>query len=224
MKKILIVDDEPDICEILRFNLSAAGFEAVTVHSSEEALSIPLTDFNLVLLDVMMPGMSGFEMARLLRADALTRDIPIIFLTARDSEDDVLQGFHTGADDYVSKPFSVREVVARVKAVLGRTSSPDAADESAISCDGLVVDMKDKTVMLDGMLLQTTRTELEMLYFFLTNRGQVFSRGQLIEHIWPNDVVVTERTVDVNVARLRKKIGRLASRLTSRHGYGYIFS
>lgn len=224
MKKILIVDDEPDICEILRFNLSAAGFEAVTVHSAEEALAIPLTDFHLVLLDVMMPGMSGFEMARLLRADAFTHDIPIIFLTARDSEDDVLQGFHTGADDYVSKPFSVREVVARVKAVLGRTSATDTAEETMLSCDGLVIDMMEKTAMLDGQTLQTTRTELEMLYFFLTNRGQVFSRRQLIERIWPNDVVVTERTVDVNVARLRKKLGRMAGRLTSRHGYGYIFT
>ena len=224
MKKILIVDDEPDICEILRFNLSAAGFDAVTVHSAEEALSIPLTDFRLILLDVMMPGMSGFELARMLRSDALTHDLPIIFLTARDSEEDVLQGFHAGADDYVSKPFSIREVVARVKAVLGRTSTPVQPAMSKLHFEGLTVDMTDKTVMLDGQILSLTRTELEMLYYFLTHRGHVFSRQQLIKRIWPDDVIVTERTVDVNVARLRKKLGRLASRLSSRHGYGYIFT
>ena len=222
MKKILIIDDERDICEILRFNLTANGYEAALAYSAAEALALHPEHFDLLLLDVMMPGMSGFELARQLRSEGLR--IPIIFITARDSEDDTLQGFQLGADDYVAKPFSVREVLARVRAVLGRTTGTDTTSESGIlRFERLVLNVADKTTTLDGEEIQLTRTEFELLHFFLTHRGQVFSRQELIALVWPSDVIVTDRTVDVNITRLRKKLGNMSYHLISRHGYGYLF-
>jgi DNA-binding response OmpR family regulator len=174
----------------------------------------------LLLLDVMMPGMSGFELARLLKEDEETGHIPIIFLTAKDTEDDTLQGFSLGADDYVTKPFSVREVMARVKAVLNRKSSPK---EDHLRFEGLVVNAANKTICIDGAPMALTRTEYELLHLLLSHRGQVFSRQQLLDNVWPQDVIVTERTVDVNMARLRKKLGCYAACLVSRTGFGYAF-
>ncbi len=201
-KRILIVDDERDLCDILLFNLHTAGYQAEAAYSSEQALKLELGDFDLLLLDVMMPGMSGFELARRLKEDEQTHHIPIIFLTAKDTEDDTLQGFSLGADDYVTKPFSVREVMARVKAVLSRSQS--VADEPTIY-EGLAINAANKTVCIDGKPIALTRTEYELLYVLLIHRGQVFSRQQLLDKVWPQDVIVTERTVDVNIARLRKK-------------------
>ena len=175
---------------------------------------------DLLLLDVMMQGMSGFELAKLLKEDAQTRHIPIIFLTAKDTEDDTLQGFSLGADDYVTKPFSIREVMARVKAVLGRTAGPKSA---GLTFEGLVMNTDSKTVTIDAVPIALTRTEYDLLRLFLEHRGQTFTRQQLLDKVWPQDVIVTERTVDVNITRLRKKLQRYAACLVSRTGFGYCF-
>lgn len=219
-KRILVVDDERDLCDILLFNLQAAGYQAAAANSAEEALRLEVAGFDLLLLDVMMPGMSGFELAEKLKADEETRHIPIIFLTAKDTEDDTLQGFSLGADDYVTKPFSIREVMARVKAVLSRGRSE--ADDKLVY-EGLVIDISSKTVTIDGEAIAFTRTEYELLKLLLEHKGKMFSRQQLIDKVWPQDVVVLERTVDVNIARLRKKLNRYAACLVSRTGFGYSF-
>ena len=218
--KILIIDDERDLCDILLFNLMAAGYRAEVAYSAEEALQHTLSEFDLLLLDVMMPGLSGFELAERLKGDEQTAHIPIIFLTAKDTENDILHGFEMGADDYVSKPFSVREVLARVKAVLKRTGS---LNENLLVYEGLVIDVNSKTVTVDGNTVSLTRTEFELLRLLLEHRGKVFSRGQLLKEVWPQDVIVTERTVDVNITRLRKKLDHYASCLVSRTGFGYSF-
>ena len=230
-KQILVVDDERELCDILLFNLRSAGYQAEAVYSAEEALqqidnrkSSNSNLFDLLLLDVMMPGMSGFELARRLKENEQARQIPIIFITAKDTEDDTLRGFGLGADDYVTKPFSVREVVARVKAVLNRrpVRSPSAW-EGNLRFEGLAINAANKTASVDGDPIALTRTEYELLHLLLSHRGQVFSRQQLLDKVWPQDVIVTERTVDVNMARLRKKLGRFAACLVSRTGYGYVF-
>ena len=223
-KRILIVDDEQDLCDILLFNLQAAGYLADAAGTAEEALRKGVADFDLLLLDVMMPGMSGFELARQLKADEHTRRIPIIFLTAKDTEGDTLQGFALGADDYVTKPFSVREVLARVKAVLNRGGyTQPQHGEANLAYRGLAVKAAGKTAEIDGELIALTRTEYELLRLLMQHRGQVFNRQQLLRRVWPQDVIVTERTVDVNIARLRKKLGRYAACLVSRTGFGYCF-
>ncbi|MBP3738918.1 MAG: response regulator transcription factor [Muribaculaceae bacterium] len=218
-KRILIVDDEPDLCDIVQFNLEASGMEVQAVYSAEEALALNLSQFDLLLLDVMLPGISGFELAAKLREKPLTAQLPVIFLTARDAEADTLCGFGLGADDYVSKPFSVKELVARVKAVLSRVANRT----SVIRHEGLVMDMMRKQATIDGVELMLTRTEFDLLWLMMQHRGKVFTRQQLLEPVWPSDVVVSERTVDVNVTRLRKKMGRYGDCLCTRQGYGYYF-
>ena len=221
-QQILVIDDERDLCEILRFNLSSAGFEVHTAYSGEEALARGISNYDLLLLDVMMPDMSGFELAARLKQDADTATVPIIFLTALSDEEDTLHGFDLGADDYIAKPFSVREVVARVKAVLGRTST-SATSVQELRHEELVMDLAKMTVTVDGQPVLLTKTEFEILKVFLENRGQVFSRQELLDKVWPRDVVVTDRTVDVNITRMRKKIGRYSSCIVTRHGFGYLF-
>ena len=221
-QQILVIDDERDLCEILRFNLSSAGFEVHTAYSGEEALARGISNYDLLLLDVMMPDMSGFELAARLKQDADTATVPIIFLTALNDEEDTLHGFDLGADDYIAKPFSVREVVARVKAVLGRTST-SATSVQELRHEELVMDLAKMTVTVDGQPVLLTKTEFEILKVFLENRGQVFSRQELLDKVWPKDVVVTDRTVDVNITRMRKKIGRYSSCIVTRHGFGYLF-
>lgn len=221
-QQILVIDDERDLCEILRFNLTAVGFEVHTAYSGEDALQQGITNYDLLLLDVMMPHMSGFELAKRLKQDPDTAAVPIIFLTALNDEEDTLHGFDLGADDYIAKPFSVREVVARVKAVLGRTSAtPSSVQE--LRHEGLVMDLTKMTVTVDGQPVLLTKTEFEILKVFLANQGQVFSRQELLDKVWPRDVVVTDRTVDVNITRMRKKIGRYSSCIVTRHGFGYLF-
>jgi len=224
-KRILVVDDEQDLCEILLFNLRAAGFEAEAANSAGEALErLQQSDnFDLLMLDVMMPGMSGFELAGLLKRDARTAHIPIIFLTAKDTEDDALQGFGLGADDYVTKPFFVREVVARVKAVLNRSQPRGGQSASMLQHEGLMLDEAGKRVSVDGEDVALTKTEFELLSLLMKRRGQVLSRQELLDGAWPHDVVVTDRTVDVNITRLRKKLGRYALNIVARQGFGYMF-
>lgn len=221
-KRILVIDDERDLCEILLFNLNAVGYEADAVYSAEEALGKDVQRFDLLLLDVMMPGMSGFELAERLKSEPKTSAIPIIFLTAKDTEDDTLQGFDLGADDYITKPFSVREVLARVKAVLHR-SLPQNHRDGSLRFEGLVVDFARKAVVADGEPVELTKTEFELLSLLLTHRGKVLSRQQLLDGAWPQGVVVTDRTVDVNIARLRKKIGQYSAYIVARQGFGYCF-
>lgn len=220
-QRILVVDDERDLCDILLYNLTAAGYEAVAAGSAEEALDLINSKerYDLLLLDVMMPGLSGFELARRLKADDKTAHYPIIFLTAKDAEDDKLQGFDLSADDYIAKPFSVRELLARVKAVLGRFSPTP----TLIQYEGLIIHLDQKTVEADGEHVTLTKTEFEILRLLLTHRTQVFSRKDILDKVWPKDVIVTERMVDVNIARLRKKIGRYAACIVNRQGYGYLF-
>ena len=221
-KRILVVDDEQDLCEILQYNLQAAGYEAEAAYSGEMAMEKEPSRYDLLILDVMMPGMSGFELAKRVKSEEATSHMPIIFLTAKDTEDDTLQGFGLGADDYVTKPFSVREVVARVKAVLARRQS-HTKEESMISYEGLALDLGKKTTTVDGESVGLTKTEFELLGLLLKHRGQVFSRQQIFDAVWPEDVVVSDRTVDVNVTRLRKKIGRYGNCIVSRQGFGYVF-
>ena len=221
-KKILVVDDEQDLCEILLYNLKSAGYQSEAAYSGEMAMEKDPSQYNLLLLDVMMPGMSGFELAEKLKANEKTASIPIIFLTAKDTEDDTLKGFGLGADDYVTKPYSVREVVARVKAVLARSHKPEVK-ENVISFEGLVLDLGKKTTTVDGENVSLTKTEFELLTLLMQHRGQVFSRQQIFDAVWPEDVVVSDRTVDVNITRMRKKIGRYGSYIVSRQGFGYVF-
>ena len=218
MKRILIVDDERDLCEILSFNLRLAGYDTDIANSAEEALEKIANEkpYDLLLLDVMMDGMSGFELA-----NQLQHQVPIIFLTAKDTENDVLEGFSLGADDYIAKPFSIREVQARIKAVLNRTATRE--EHGILSCESLTINLDDKSIQIDDKNISLTRTEFELLALLLSQKGHVFSRQQLIERVWPKNVVVTDRTVDVNITRLRKKIGRYAAYIATRQGYGYCF-
>lgn len=220
---ILVVDDEEDLCEILKFNLETEGYIVEKANSAEEALEMDLPAFDLLLLDVMMGGMSGFAMAQKLKADSTTADIPIVFLTARDTENDTVTGFNLGADDYISKPFSIREVLVRVRAVLRRTDERERVHPTVLSYQGLEMNLDKKTVTVDGELVSFTKTEFELLRFLLDEKGRVFSRQELIDRIWPKDVLVLDRTVDVNITRLRKKIGRFAKCIVTRLGFGYYF-
>ena len=222
--RILVVDDEQDLCEILKFNLETDGYTVEMANSADEALEMNIESFNLLLLDVMMGGMSGFALAKQLKAEPATKDIPIIFLTARDTENDTVTGFNLGADDYISKPFSIREVLVRVRAVLRRTAEHNGVPQSnVISYQGLELNLDKKTVSIDGEDIPFTKTEFEILHLLLDEKGRVFSRQELIDRIWPKDVLVLDRTVDVNITRLRKKIGRFSKCIVTRLGFGYYF-
>ena len=225
MKRILVVDDEQDLCEILKFNLETEGYEVETANSAEEALEMDIASFDLLLLDVMMGGMSGFQLAKQLKGNPMTANVPIIFLTARDTENDTVTGFNIGADDYISKPFSIREVMVRVRAVLRRTAEQarDADEPKTINYQGLQLNLDKKTVSIDGEAIPFTKTEFELLRLFLEERGKVFSRQELIDRVWPKDVMVLDRTVDVNITRMRKKIGKFAKCIVTRLGFGYYF-
>jgi two-component system alkaline phosphatase synthesis response regulator PhoP len=221
-KRILIVDDEEDLCEILQYNLSNEGYYTEIAHSAEEALKRPLASFDLVLLDVMMGPMSGFKFADKLRKE-WKLDTPMIFLTAKDTENDVLTGFSLGADDYISKPFSINELTARVKAVLKRYYTDKLNNKSIIQFHGLDLDTVRKRLIINDERIELTKKEYEILKVLLENQGKVFSREDLLMRIWGQDVIVTERTVDVNITRLRTKLGQYSSSLRNKTGYGYFF-
>ncbi|MCI1682866.1 MAG: response regulator transcription factor [Bacteroides sp.] len=222
--RILVVDDEEDLCEILKFNLENEGYEVETANSAEEALKMDLNGYDLLLLDVMMGEVSGFKMASLLKKDKKTANIPIIFITAKDTENDTVTGFNLGADDYISKPFSLREVIARVKAVLRRTQQDEAerAPEQIVY-KTLVVDIVKKKVNIDGEETPLTKKEFEILFLLVQNKGRVFSREDILDRIWSDEVYVLDRTIDVNITRLRKKIGIYGKCIVTRLGYGYCF-
>jgi len=220
---ILIVDDEEDICEILKFNLESEGYVVDTVHSAEEALRKKLERYQLFLLDVMMKGMSGYKLADEIRKRKNIRT-PIIFITARSSENDKLTGFSLGADDFITKPFSVKEIMARVKALIRRSEFKDTHEVtgSAIKVAGIELDVERKRLIIDGRREDLTPIEFQLLHILIRNPGRIFNRDQILESVW-RDVNVTERTVDVHVTRLRKKLGDYGRFLVTRKGYGYCF-
>ena len=221
--KVLVVDDEEPICEILRFNLVAEGFETDVVYSAENALKLDLTEYSLIILDVMMENMNGFQMARILKKNMFTSFIPIIFCTAKDSIDKKVEGLEIGADDFITKPFAVKELVARVKAVLRRSSKTESERPGVFVCKGLSVNTLKKVCKIDGEIVNLTKTEFEILAVLISCRGVVFSREEILRRVWSSGVVVVKRSVDVNITRLRKKIGDYGKVILTRKGYGYEF-
>ncbi len=220
--RILVVDDEEDLCEILQFNLETEGYVVEVAYSAEEALKKDLSTYNLLLLDVMMGEISGFRMARMMRENPKYSKIPIIFLTAKDTENDRLTGFTLGADDYITKPFSIREVIARIKAVIRRVEDVKA-EKQVLSHEGLEMNINNKTVLLNGKEISFTKKEFEILRLFLENKNRLFTREEILVRVWSADVIVLDRTIDVNITRLRKKIGQYEKNIITRLGYGYCF-
>ena len=232
--KILVIDDEESVCEILKFNLEKEGYEVYCAYSAEEALDMDLEDCSLFMVDIMMGGLSGFDFAKRLRNVTATEEKPILFCSALSDEDYVVKGLNIGADDYVTKPFVIDEVLARVRAILRRTGQQQqrsAADieaqqsiyESDVTFKGLRIDRNDKEVYIDNELVSLTRTEFDILLFFLTHRNRIYSREELIKNVWGDDVVVTGRTIDTNITRLRKKLGDSDKYIVTRQGFGYGF-
>lgn len=222
-RKILIVDDEADIREILQFNLENAGFSVQCASSAEEALEVLGPEHALILLDVMMGGMSGFNMAEVLRNERGSK-VPIIFLTAKSSENDLLTGFSAGGDDYIPKPFSIHEVIARVKAVLRRFTPVEEKLPDMLECGRLKIDLETKMVYVDGQKVVFSKKEYEVLSLLASNPGKIYSREDLINELWKDAPYVLDRTVDVHIARIRSKLGVCKGYLTNRSGFGYIFN
>lgn len=238
-KKILVVDDEEDLCEILQFNLRSAGYLVDVAYSAEEAFARLKNNYDILLLDVMMGGISGFRLAELIRNE-YNNTVPIIFITARDNVADKLKGFNVGADDYISKPFSIKEVVARVQAVLSRTAFYKKAEQEKIEYEKRVegqnrserdiisfpdfsINVRNKQITLYGESIKLTKKEFEILFMLANSPLKIFSRADILDAVWQNEAYVLDRTVDVHIARLRKKIGRFGSCIVNRSGYGYCF-
>jgi len=221
-KRILIVDDEEDLCEILQYNLSNAGYRTEIAHSAEEALKRSLADYDLLILDVMMGTMSGFKMADKLRKE-MENSVPVIFLTAKDTENDILTGFSLGADDYITKPFSINELTARVKAVLKRSEYGRPKTPSTTKFGEIELDTSKKRLIINKEKVELTKKEYEILKLLLENQSKVFSREDILMRVWGGDVIVTDRTVDVNITRLRTKLGKFGPNLKNKTGYGYFF-
>lgn len=224
-QKILVVDDEEDLREILQFNLEIEGYDVDAVASAEEAFRKPLPSYSLFMLDVMLEGMDGFQMARRLKQNKATAETPIIFVTALDDELSTVNGLDLGADDYICKPLAISEVKARVRALLRRCfpKSPDDLANSAITYDEIVLDVQQKKCTIQGSEIVLTKLEFELLALFLKHPDKVFSRQEILQRIWPRDSFVLDRTVDVNVTRIRKKIGKYGQQIKTRFGYGYTF-
>lgn len=220
--RILIVDDEEDLCEILQFNLEGEGFQADVAYSAEEALKKDLRSYHLILLDVMMGEMSGFKLAKLLRKEHELA-IPIIFITAKTAEDELLTGFSLGADDYITKPFSVKEVIVRVKAVLKRSSHSSGPEQKVISVNDLVLNLKKRKVKIGSKQLELTKKEFGILALLLKSEGHIYTREEILEQVWDEHTIVSKRTVDVHVAHLRKKLGAYGKHIKNKQGYGYAF-
>lgn len=224
--RILVVDDEETLCEALRFNLEAEGYEVDTAFSAEEALELNLADYDLFLLDIMMGDISGTQLARIIKSTTATASKPIIFCTAKDTEDDMIAGLDIGADDYIMKPYSIRAVSARIRTVLRRVADADRNRSLASDCvtfKGLTVIPAQKRCIVDGEDIKLPRKEFEILLKLMSHPGYVFSREELLDAIWPDEVVVLDRVVDVNITRIRRKIGKYGKNIVSRSGYGYGF-
>lgn len=223
--KILVVDDEETLCELLRFNLESDGYDTDTALSAEEALTLRLEEYSLFLLDIMMGDMSGLQLAEILKKRADTAHIPVIFCTAKNAENDIVEGLDLGADDYITKPYSLRTLLARVRSVLRRTGAHPATEQKheTLSFRGLSLSLADKRCTADGREVKMPRKEFEIMSLLLANPGRIFTRQELIERIWPEDVVVVDRVVDVNIRRLRAKLGDYGQHIQTRTGYGYGF-
>lgn len=224
-ERILVVDDEETLCEALRFNLEAEGYAVDTALSAEEALTLDLSGYSLILLDIMMGDISGTQLASILKKKDTTARIPIIFCTAKDAEDDMIGGLDLGADDYITKPYSIRNVLARVRTVLRRTVSDGApqSKDAPVSFQGISVYPERKLCTVNGAEVRMPRKEFEILLMLLRNPGKVFSREEILRRIWPEEVVVLTRVVDVNITRLRSKLGAYGRNIITRPGYGYGF-
>jgi len=226
-KKILVVDDEETLCEVLKLNLQNEGYEVDIATSAEQALTYDVRSYALILLDIMMGEISGIQMAKILKSEPATASIPIIFCTARDSEDDMVRGLDLGADDYIMKPYTVRNVMARVRSVLRRTARQQdvvmPASDYLLQVEGLHLDMDLKECTVDGKQVKLTKTEYELLAFLMAHRGKIYSRDEIVHRVWGN-VIVLERTIDVNITRLRSKIGPYGAYIVTRLGFGYGFS
>ena len=227
-ERILIVDDEETLCEALKLNLENEGYDVDTAFSAEEALLLDIKQYSLILLDIMMGEISGIKMAKMLKTDVSTADIPIIFCTARDTEDDMIMGLNIGADDYIMKPYTIRNAIARVKSVLRRTASYKGSNVSAekpnrLVVEGLCLDLEFKRCTVDGEEVKLARKEFELLAYLIQHRGRICSREQILNRVWGDEVVVLDRTIDVNITRLRSKIGTYGSYIVTRSGYGYGF-
>lgn len=225
-KRILVVDDEETLCEVLKLNLQNEGYEVDIANSAEQALTYDVKRYSLILLDIMMGEISGIQMASILKSEPATASIPIIFCTARDTEDDMIRGLDLGADDYIMKPYTIRNVIARVKSVLRRTArQQDEVDKEAgvlLQVEGLQLDMNLKQCFVDGKLVNLTKTEFELLSFLMSNRWKIYSRDEIVQRVWDN-VIVLDRTIDVNITRLRNKIGHYGVYIITRLGFGYGF-
>ena len=231
--KILVIDDEEALCEILKFNLEKEGYEVDTAYSAEEALDMDLKSYSLFIVDIMMEHLSGFDFAKRVRNVTDTENTLILFCSAMTDEDCVVMGLNIGGDDYVTKPFVIGEVLARVRALLRRAAKQQAAAvveadvqenlEADVVYKGLRIDRNDKTVRLDGREIQLTRKEYDLLLYFLTHRNRIYSRAEIIEKVWGGDVVVSDRTIDTNITRLRGKIGDYSNNIVTRQGFGYGF-
>lgn len=220
--RILVVEDDVTLCETLQFNLELEGYSADIAYSAEDALKLSLNQYDLILLDVMMGGMNGFKFAKLLKEKPATADIPIIFCTAKDAEDDMVAGLNIGADDYIFKPYTLRNVLTRVKAVLRRTYCK-SENSRIIKFEGIVLDLDVKRCSVDGVEVKLVKKEFEILRYFLENQGRVFSREEILHNVWEGDVIVNDRTVDVNITRIRQKIAPYGDHIITRSGYGYGF-
>ena len=228
-ERILIVDDEETLCEVLKLNLENEGYDVDVAFSAEQALGYNIKEYSLILLDIMMGEISGIKMAKMLKNDVATADIPIIFCTARDTEDDMIMGLNLGADDYIMKPYTVRNVIARVKSVLRRTTSHKnisnvpAEKPNRLVVDGLCLDLEFKRCTVDGEEVRLARKEFELLAYLIKHRGKICSREQILNRVWSDEVVVLDRTIDVNITRLRSMIGAYGSYIVTRSGFGYGF-
>ena len=227
IERILIVDDEETLCEVLKLNLENEGYDVDIAFSAEQALTYDLKSYSLILLDIMMGEISGIKMAKMLKNDVTTAQIPIIFCTARDSEDDMIMGLNLGADDYIMKPYTIRNVIARVKSVLRRTSGLKSATATekinVLKVEGLHLDLEFKRCIVDVDEVKLARKEFELLAYLISHRGKICSREQILSRVWTDEVVVLDRTIDVNITRLRSKIGVYGSYIVTRSGFGYGF-
>lgn len=221
--RILVVEDEEDLNEILQFNLESEGYLVDTAFSAEEALKRDLTQYHLMILDVMMGKISGFSLAQRIRKE-MRLEVPIIFLTARDTENDLLTGFNLGADDYITKPFSVRELQARIKAIIKRIkATPSEVATTTLNIGEIVIDFETKRLLIGDKKIELTRKEYEIISLLAKTPGRIFSREEILRRIWETDVIVTERTVDVNMTRLRRKMEEYGSYIRNKPGFGYYF-
>lgn len=220
---ILVVDDEEDIRQIVGYNLLRNGYEVKEAQSGESVLEMDLSNIDLILLDIMMEGISGIDLAKKLKQNPKTNNIPIIFLTAKNTESDIVGGLSIGGDDYIAKPFSIKEVLARVEAVLRRYANNRHEEENILQYKDLVLNKNNKSVQISGKEIPFTKTEFDILYLLLSHKETLFSREDILKRIWPQDTVVVDRTVDVRIATIRKKLGIYAQNISTKSGIGYLF-